>query len=166
MPGRDEERHYNRHSGLRYCDSVKQWFTQREWDKRGTRCAVHGHHGQPHYRGLSPEDEAKFRRLAAAFETPGQPAPAIAPVETKPVPETPLAVQQQKVMQTFLDEARQQQQAMARWLEWQEKLLERSEALLEKPLPAPRALIEWYKGSLREMEERIRELETTSRAND
>src|ERR1035437_5792278 len=80
MPNRDE----NKHSDLRYCNVLKLWFTKKEWAKTGTKCSLHSKHGKPQHRGLSPEDEAKFRKLAAAFETPNQDA-AVATVGGKPV---------------------------------------------------------------------------------
>ena len=157
MPNRDEERHLNRHSELRYCDALKLWFPRREWDKNGMKCKIHGHHGKPQNRGLSAEDEAKFKKIAEAFETPGQDVPAVPVAEAKPV--NPLVEEQRKILQIFLDDAREQKVTTERWLAWQEKVLELSEDVSGKPLVSPRAIIDWWKQHLPELEKQIKSVE-------
>lgn len=156
MPNRDE----NRRSDLRYCDVLKLWFTKKEWGKTGTKCSVHAHHGKPEHRGLSPEDEAKFRKLAAAFETPNQEAAEVAAVVSKPLHQTDILIPVEKnIMHLFLNEAKKQKSATELWLASQSKALENSEVLLGKPLEAPRALVEWHRKCLPELEQQIKNLE-------
>jgi hypothetical protein len=163
MPNKDE----NRRSDLRYCDVLKLWFTKKEWGKSGTKCSVHSQHGKPEHRGLSPEDEAKFRKLAAAFETPNQDAAAVYSAGSKPVHQADIMAPVQKnILQLFLSDARQHKLATEKWLVDQEKVLERSESLLGKQLEAPRALMEWHRKCLPELEQLIKNLEDEIRRQE